>query len=279
MNLRFAALAIGQRFAPVFPTVDGRPRCAHGVHDASRDPGRIKALWARCPGANVSIATGRVSGLLGLDVDVKGGRDGKASLAALEAAHGRLPPTPSYATPSGGMGYLFKHPGGHVPSRFDFVPGLELHSDGAAMTLPPSAKNGRPYRWIVTPHDVPVVEAPGWLLDAAKPLQTPPRECKVLRVDSFDRLARYVARAVEYECAAVAQMARGSGRNRALFIAAAKLGELVGAGLLSRDLAEEQLEEAAGACGLAAEDGWRSIRATIASGLSRGERQPRQVSR
>ena len=78
-----AALAIGQRLGPVFPTRDGRPLCTHGVHDASRDPERSKAMWAPCPEANISVATGRVSGLLGLDLDMKGGRDGLASLAAL----------------------------------------------------------------------------------------------------------------------------------------------------------------------------------------------------
>jgi hypothetical protein len=279
-NVLAAALAIGQRFAPVFPTVDGRPRCAHGVHDATRDPERIKALWAGCPGANVSAAMGRVSGLLGLDVDMKGGRDGMASLAALEAKHGPLPPTPCYATPSDGLGYLFQHPGGAVPTRFDFASGLELHSDGAAMTLPPSAKKGRLYRWLVTPRDVPIAEVPSWLLEAARPPPPSPprREQRPLRIDSFDRLARYAAKALDEECGAVARMGKDSGRNRALFIAAAKLGELIGAGVLPRGLVEADLEDAAIACGLLQEDGSRSVRATIQSGLTRGLAHPREIA-
>ena len=274
-----AALAIGQRFAPVFPTGDGKPRCAHGYKDATRDPDRIKALWARCPEANITVPMGRASGVIGLDVDQKGGRDGIASLAALEAEHGPLPPTPHYSTPSGGYGYLFVCPGHGAASRYDFRPGLELHGDGASMTLPPSQKGGRRYVWIRTPRDIPFADAPPWLLAVANPPPPPPRERKPLRMDSFDRMARYVAKAMEEECAAVAAMAPGSGRNRALFIAAAKLGELIGADLLPRDTAEGALEEAAQACGLAAEDGWRAVRATIASGLDRGVRQPREVAR
>lgn len=274
-----AALAIGQRFAPVFPTVDGRPRCAHGYKDATRDPDRIRALWAACPSANISVPMGRISGVLGLDVDHKGGRDGIASLAALEAEHGPLPPTPHYATPSGGFGYLFAYPNRGAASRYDFRPGLELHSDGAAMTLPPSQKGGRRYAWIKTPRDVPFADAPAWLLAVANPPSPPPRERKPLRMESFDRMARYVASAMEGECAIVAAMSAGSGRNRQLFVAAAKLGELVGADLLPRDVAEGALEEAAQACGLASDDGWRAVRATIASGLNRGIRQPREVAR
>lgn len=282
-----AALAIGQSIGPVFPTIDGKPRCAHGYKDASRHPDEIKRLWARCPGANVSVAMGAASGLLGLDVDVKGGRDGKASLAALEAEHGPLPPTPHYTTPSGGLGYLFCHPGGSVQNRMDFLPGLELHSDGTAMTLPPSRKDGRAYVWQLSPANARMTlggarfaDPPPWLLAAAAPARAPILAKRAtLHLDSFDRMARYVGRAVDEECGAVAAMAHGSGRNRQLFVAAAKLGGLVGAGLLSRDLAEGELEAAAQACSLAAEDGWRAVRATIASGLNRGISSPREVTR
>lgn len=273
-----AALAIGQQIGPVFPTVAGRPSCRHGVHDASRDPERIKALWARCPESNVSVAMGSAHGLLGLDVDRKGGRDGFASLEALEQVHGALPETPCYRTPNDGLGYLFKHPGGPIANRFDFRPGLELHSDGTAMTLPPSHKGDRQYVWIKTHKDIGFADPPPWLLAAAAPPPAPAKRA-VLRMDSFDRMARYVARALEDECAAVAAMGPNSGRNRQLFIAAAKLGELVGADLLRRDMAEGALEEAAQICGLAGADGWRSVRATITSGINRGMRQPRQVTR
>jgi hypothetical protein len=274
-----AALAIGQRFAPVYPSRNGRPQCAHGVHDASRDPERIKALWRSCPDANISVAMGRANGFVGLDVDMKGGRDGKASLAALESEHGPLPPTPHYSTPSDGLGYLFKYSRPEIRSRFDFRPGLELHSDGAGMTLPPSRKNGRPYSWIVTPRDVPFADLPAWLFAAANPPPPPPRQRQPIRGPSLDRMARYVARAIEDECAAVAATAPNSGRNLRLFIGAAKLGELVGADLVARDLVERELEAAAEICGLASEDGWRAVRATIASGLERGIRQPREVVR
>jgi hypothetical protein len=97
-NTLLAALMIGRRIGPVFPTVAGKPLCRHGYKDATRDSDGINALWARCPDANVSVPMGRASGLLGLDVDQKGGRDGIAALAAQEAEYGALPDTPHYST-------------------------------------------------------------------------------------------------------------------------------------------------------------------------------------
>lgn len=70
-------------------------------------------------------------------------------------------------------------------------------------------------------------------------------------------------------------MARDSGRNQRLFIASARLGELIGAGLLRKEIAEAALERAAADCSLLAEDGVSAIRATIASGIRRGVQNQR----
>jgi len=61
-------------------------------------------------------------------------------------------------------------------------------------------------------------------------------------------------------------------RNHKLYVAARCLGELVGAGLLSRALCEEALTVAAKAVGLEPNE----IPRTIRSGLDAGERTPRR---
>ena len=67
------------------------PITRHGVHDATTDPVLIAEWWRRSSGANVGIATGAVSGLVVVDIDLpKGGRE---SLQALLAAGRRLVPT------------------------------------------------------------------------------------------------------------------------------------------------------------------------------------------
>jgi hypothetical protein len=73
-------------------------------------------------------------------------------------------------------------------------------------------------------------------------------------------------------------MGPGSGRNLRLFQAAANLGGLVGARLLTERVAQEVLEKAADDCGLWKEDGPHAVRATIKSGMNRGLASPREVA-
>ena len=74
-------------------------------------------------------------------------------------------------------------------------------------------------------------------------------------------------------------MGAASGRNLRLFMAAANLGELVGAHLLPQDTAEAALERAAQENGLWKEDGPYSVRASIRSGMKKGQARPREIAR
>lgn len=89
------------------------------------------------------------------------------------------------------------------------------------------------------------------------------------------RNSAYARAALDNECKALADMSRDSGRNNALNTAAFKLGELVGGGELDMAEAVTRLFEAARTCGLVDDDGTRSVRATMESGLRAGLKQPR----
>lgn len=147
------------------------PYTEKGVHDASRDEAAIRAWWARWPQANVGIATGRVSGLVVLDIDPR--HDGDESLAALEAERGALPETPVSLTGGGGAHYLFAHPGeGDVPNRVNLAghTGVDLKGDGGYIVAPPSNHaSGREYAWNVQlhPDDVALAACPPWILELA----------------------------------------------------------------------------------------------------------------
>jgi len=52
------------------------------------------------------------------------------------------------------------------------------------------------------------------------------------------------------------------------------MGRMVARGWIPRDEVEQQLREAATACGLTAEDGHRAVEATLQSGLNAGISQP-----
>jgi hypothetical protein len=86
----------------------------------------------------------------------------------------------------------------------------------------------------------------------------------------------YAEKALANELAAVLGAPRGQ-RNETVNRAAFSLGQLVGSGALSGPDVEERLFGAAIACGLAAEDGERRVRATIRSGLDAGMRRPRDI--
>lgn len=130
-------------------------------HPASAE--QIRHWFARQPDANVGIVTGRVSGLVVIDVDVQHG--GPASLAALEAEWGLMPPTVEALTGGGGRHLYCRHPGGTVPNRVAIRPGIDVRGDGGCVVAPPSVHpNGRHYAWIAG-------HAPGELALAPLPLR------------------------------------------------------------------------------------------------------------
>jgi len=116
-DLLRAALAYasrGRSVLPLFPPANGACSCwrgtgcdspakhplsakgfvPNGLRGATTDPERIRFWWKAEPRAGVGIACG--AGVLVLDVDPRKG--GNETLAALEAAHGRLPLTLTVST-------------------------------------------------------------------------------------------------------------------------------------------------------------------------------------
>jgi hypothetical protein len=125
----------------------------------------VAAWFARWPDAGVGIVTGRVSGLLVVDVDPRHG--GAEALAALERDHGPLPPSVEAETGGGGRHLYFAHPGGVVRNRVGLAPGIDLRADGGMAVAPPSIHpSGRRYRWREDrgPEEIALAEPPSWLL-------------------------------------------------------------------------------------------------------------------
>jgi hypothetical protein len=137
----------------------------------TRDEAEVREYWRRLPRANIGVAMGVVSGIFDVECDTKAGhanlkQNGEASLAKLEARHGKLPDTLMFVSPSGSVHRLFKHPGGdfkveHSVSKLG--EGIDVIGDGFMSVVPPSLKpdEGR-YQWL---NDVPVADAPAWLLN------------------------------------------------------------------------------------------------------------------
>lgn len=124
------------------------PLLAGGVHTATKDVNAVARLWCEHPYANVGIATGKVSGLIALDVDPR--NDGRATSRRLVNELGSLPRTSYSHTGGGGYHRLFSYPDVGLPTRHDpaGLSGLDVQSDRAYIVAPPSRHaSGKRYRW------------------------------------------------------------------------------------------------------------------------------------
>lgn len=142
------ALAYAARGWAVFPLVEAgkEPLTKHGFKDASTDEKKIRKWWTKTPNANIGIATGKLSGIIVVDIDPRNGGDLTTfwkSCALDEHKLGLV------TTGSEGSHLYFSYPDGvQIPSRKEFVQGIDLKSDGGYVVAPPSVHpNGVLYAW------------------------------------------------------------------------------------------------------------------------------------
>jgi hypothetical protein len=209
--------------------------------------------------------------------------DGRQAFAALCAAHGQPIPADTYtvATPTGGLHLYYVHPAG--PPLRNTVGGLGPWIDtrgpaapgrvaGGYVVAPPSAITGRPYRVV---RAQPPVALPGWLATLLAPAVSPvPARPVTVTLAGSDRRTGYLAAALSREVEHVLAAPAG-GRNRAVWGAAAALGQLVAGGALDAGTVAAVLEPAAVAIGLTDAE----ARKAIHNGLRTGANRPRMVAR
>jgi hypothetical protein len=168
----FAALAYASRGWSVFPVPPGQKK---SYKSAARSGGQkwgktkvaeeIRRDWQTWPDANIGLPTGADSGFWVVEADTHSahGVDGIASLAALVAANGELPPTRVAVSPSGSTHYYFKWVAGvevkNSASRL--APGVDVRGEGGMVVAPPSKRRDGSYRW---QSEADIAEAPDWLV-------------------------------------------------------------------------------------------------------------------
>jgi hypothetical protein len=261
--LRTGGCACGQ---PDCSNPGKHPLVRSGFHSATTDLDRIQRWWTRWPLANLGIRTGAASGLLVLDVD---GVAGMESLRALRGEHGALRAA-WVRTGSGGWHAYMRMPD-DAPVRNSvgrLAPGLDVRGEGGSIVAPPSRHaSGGSYRWLKLGVEPP--DAPEWLIRLALPPPPPPnRPLAELRHAVSDG---YAAAAIGREAQEVAAAPAGT-RNHRLNLAAWRLGRLVAGGVMDEAVARDALLAAAAAAGLPHHE---SV-ATVRSGMTAGQRSPRQ---
>ncbi|MFI6981534.1 bifunctional DNA primase/polymerase [Embleya sp. NPDC050154] len=224
-GVRAAALATAEcRGMAVFPTTavktpalptahpDAQTVCrgecgqlGHGVHDATADPRRVRALFAATQGVHgYGIACGRAPHhLIGLDLDRKNGLDGVAALADLAARHGfTVPDTITVATPSGGLHLWFTAPAGArvTNSASRLGPGIDVRGTGGYVIGPGSRTDFGRYAYL---EPGPLAAVPAPLLD----LMLRPQP-------AAQRLATRVRRAGSGEVGALAGFVRNAPKGQ-----------------------------------------------------------------
>ncbi|UXN70920.1 bifunctional DNA primase/polymerase [Devosia neptuniae] len=255
------------------------PLVSNGFRGATLSERVARELWKRYPQAMVGIPTGIKTGVWVLDVDKKTLDDGSVIdgfewLDAMQEEHGALPETSIVTTPRGGKHYYWRYADG-VKNRGDIGRGVDVRGEGGFVIAAGSVMaDGRAY----SDDDpaAPIVEAPQWLLDLVMPPEREdfgPSSEYTYRPGAHEP---YVNAAVEAEMNKLANTGQG-GRGYQLNASAFSLGQLVGAGALSRGDAEAELFRAAQANGVLAADGEPETRRKIKRGLDSGEKEPRRI--
>lgn len=271
------ARAHGMRVVPVSLEPIFRPLVAGWPVEATTNEDVINGWWRNWPTAWPAVATGKETGVWVLDIDVKNGTDGLASLAMLVNEHGPLDGTWTTRTPSGGWHYWFSHPMDvAIRNTVGMLPGIDVRGDGGLVVLPPAQRGGLAYTWATDPGTAELQAAPlGLLAEVTANAVDAPNLGAVRQLTFASALAAatYVDRVLTGECGVVAATSEG-GRNSQLFRSSARIGQFVGGNALPEWVAERELERAALQCGLDLREANRTIR----SGLRQGSLAPQAVT-
>jgi hypothetical protein len=276
-----AALALAAQGFAVFPVHSGGAKVKQPVEAfgwkkiSTTEAGAVDRLWRRNPSAGVAIDLAK-SGLIVIDADRHGAHDGVAAFGQLMADHGHDPDSgPIVETPNSGCHLYFRQwPGEALGNARGSLPaGIDVRGAGGYVVAPGTVlEDGRVYELHGDLTAIPTL--PAWLraiLTSSKPA---PKPQPIQRQEHSDaRVRAYVDAAVEAETARVRMAGEGQ-RNHSLNQAAFSLGQLVGAGWIEGAEVEGLLTNAAHEAGLKQPE----IRKTIRSGLTAGQREPRQLS-
>lgn len=104
----------------------------------------------------IGMPTGKTTGTLVLDLDLGSDVSGR-----------ELPITVSQRTGSGGLHYFYKWIEG-VGNTVGLENKIDIRADGGYVVIAPSWHPKGEYEWLVAPKDVPLADAPKWLIEKLK---------------------------------------------------------------------------------------------------------------
>ncbi len=149
------------------PPNQKKPPCETGWQTwATRDEDKIRAAWTTRPNRNIGISTSRFGddrALLVVDVDVRDGKPGEASLTTLQAEYGALPETLTVRTPTGGTHYFLVVDHAVKQDAGKLGVGLDTRSQGGYVVAAGSTTKDGTYAFVDA--SVQIASAPNWLIE------------------------------------------------------------------------------------------------------------------
>ena len=126
---------------------------------------QITSWWTKSPNATICLDCEK-SGLAALDLDQKGGKDGRGALDWLEVLYGDLPPTLMQKTVSGGRHLIFK---GTIKTTvgakgYALGEGIDTRGKGGMIVLAPTKLASGRYEWL---NNLEPADLPRWVADLA----------------------------------------------------------------------------------------------------------------
>jgi hypothetical protein len=114
---------------------------------------------------NIAIVTGRISGIIVVDVEAGGSIEGYT-------------PTVIANTGGGGWHFYYKHPGYEIKNSARKLRELtDIRGDGGYVVVPPSLhKSGKHYDWSASPETSDFADIPDWVLQTLAPAKTESHE-------------------------------------------------------------------------------------------------------
>ena len=173
------------------PDAGKHPATQNGLKDASTDQKKIEEWFGETsPAYNVSIVTGKKSGVTIIDIDVGHGKLGAETWSELIAEQGE-PNTLMAKTGSGGMHVYFKYNSALKTGSNRLGSGVDVRSDGGYVVAPPSIHRcGDKYEWM---NSVVLDDLPEYLLASKKDLRKGKKKPVKYTLEQVKKMLTHVA--------------------------------------------------------------------------------------
>lgn len=223
---------------------------------ATDDPEQIKQ-WQEFFRDRIQLwgaPTGNINGIVVLDVDMKNGKNGLETIKSMGL---EIPETWYQTTPNGGIHFFFQHDASReTGNKVNFIPGCDLRSSGGWAAI------------YSLNTDKPLAPVPEWIYEYCQRKEREQSPTSLIAAVSPEIGMETFNKALdEIRSAPVGES------NNTLNVQSYLVGQLIAAGGVSRDYAQNELYKAARDRG----KGDYEAKATITSGIDGGLKNPKTV--